>query len=41
MDAFIATINSYVWSPALVYLCLGVGLYFSVRTRFIVKLTPV
>ena len=34
MDAFISTINSYVWSPALVYLCLGVGLYFSVRTRF-------
>ena len=34
MDAFISTINSYVWSPALVYLCLGVGLYFSIRTRF-------
>ena len=27
-------INSYVWSPALIYLCLGVGLYFSVRSRF-------
>ena len=34
MDAFIATLNSYIWSPALVYLCLGVGLYFSIRTRF-------
>ena len=34
MDALISTINSYVWSPALVYLCLGVGLYFSIRTRF-------
>ena len=27
-------INSYVWSPALIYLCLGVGLYFSIRSRF-------
>ncbi|AKU10396.1 sodium/alanine symporter family protein [Azoarcus sp. CIB] len=34
MDALISTINGYVWSPALVYLCLGVGLYFSIRTRF-------
>ncbi|NMG55876.1 alanine/glycine:cation symporter family protein [Aromatoleum aromaticum] len=34
MDGLISTINSYVWSPALVYLCLGVGLYFSIRTRF-------
>lgn len=34
MEDLIATINSYVWSPALVYLCLGVGLYFSIRTRF-------
>ncbi len=28
-------INLVVWSPVLVYLCLGVGLYFSVRTRFL------
>ncbi|NMG00633.1 alanine:cation symporter family protein [Aromatoleum toluolicum] len=34
MDALISAINGYVWSPALVYLCLGVGLYFSIRTRF-------
>ncbi len=34
MDGLISAINSYVWSPALVYLCLGVGLYFSIRTRF-------
>lgn len=31
---FISTINSYVWSAALIYLCLGAGLYFSIRTRF-------
>ena len=29
------SINSIVWSPALVFLCLGAGLYFSVRTRFL------
>lgn len=28
-------VNAAVWSPALVYLCLGAGLYFSVRTRFL------
>ncbi len=27
-------LNSLVWSRALIYLCLGVGLYFSIRTRF-------
>lgn len=27
-------LNSLVWSSALIYLCLGVGLYFSLRTRF-------
>jgi AGCS family alanine or glycine:cation symporter len=31
----VAAINSVVWSPALVYLALGVGLYFSLRTRFL------
>lgn len=34
MTAFIGTLNSIIWSPALIYLCLGVGLYFSIRTRF-------
>ncbi len=34
MDEIVATVNSYVWSSALVYLCLGAGLYFSIRTRF-------
>jgi AGCS family alanine or glycine:cation symporter len=27
-------LNGIVWSSALIYLCLGVGLYFSFRTRF-------
>jgi len=29
------SINAVVWSPALIALCLGVGLYFSVRSRFL------
>ena len=42
MDAFgswitsvIETLNDWVWSPALVFLCLLAGLYFSFRTRFV------
>ncbi len=35
MQEFVDTINSYVWSSALVYLCLGAGLFFSVMTRFV------
>ena len=31
----IQTLNSWVWSPALVALCLLSGLYFSLRTRFV------
>mgnify|MGYP005750887369 FL=1 len=34
MQAIVDGINGWVWSPALVYLCLLVGLYFSLRTRF-------
>lgn len=34
MTEFVATVNSYIWSQALIYLCLGAGLYFSIRTRF-------
>ncbi|ADY25792.1 amino acid carrier protein [Deinococcus proteolyticus MRP] len=34
-ETLINTLNGWVWSPALIYLCLGVGLYFSVRTRFL------
>ena len=35
MQEFINTVNSYVWSSALVYLCLGAGLLFSILTRFV------
>ena len=28
-------LNGWVWSKGLIYLCLGVGLYFSIRTRFL------
>jgi AGCS family alanine or glycine:cation symporter len=29
------TLNSYIWSPYLIYLCLGTGIFFSVLTRFV------
>ncbi|MCP3130444.1 sodium:alanine symporter family protein [Shewanella sp. KJ2020] len=35
MNEMVNAINSVVWSPALVFLCLGVGLYFSLRSRFL------
>jgi alanine or glycine:cation symporter, AGCS family len=35
MEQLVSTINGVVWSPALIALCLGVGLYFSVRSRFL------
>ncbi|MBT8069028.1 MAG: alanine:cation symporter family protein [Xanthomonadales bacterium] len=35
MHDIVATINSYIWSSALVYLCLGAGLFFSILTRFV------
>ncbi|MBQ6237815.1 MAG: alanine:cation symporter family protein [Bacteroidales bacterium] len=31
----IETVNGWVWSTPLVVLCLGAGLYFSLRTRFV------
>ncbi len=31
----INTLNSWIWSPALVVLCLLSALYFSLRTRFV------
>lgn len=34
MNEVISTVSGLVWSPLLVYLCLGTGLYFSIRTRF-------
>jgi AGCS family alanine or glycine:cation symporter len=35
MQEIVDQINGFVWSPALVYLCLGVGLFYSVLTRFV------
>jgi len=35
MNELVSTINAFVWSPPLVFLCLGAGLYFSVKTRFL------
>jgi len=35
MQEIVDTINGYVWSPALVWLCLGTGLFFSILTRFV------
>ncbi len=34
MEAFLTTLNGLIWSKALIALCLGAGLYFSLRTRF-------
>ena len=34
MNEIITAINDLVWSRALIALCLGAGLYFSLRTRF-------
>ncbi len=35
MESMVNQINAIVWSPALVYLALGVGLFFSILTRFV------
>ena len=35
MNAIVNAINGVIWSPALIYLFLGVGLYFSLRGRFL------
>jgi AGCS family alanine or glycine:cation symporter len=32
---FLDTLNSYIWSNALIYLCLAAGVYFSIRSRFV------
>jgi AGCS family alanine or glycine:cation symporter len=34
MEEIIGVLNDIVWSNALIVLCLGTGLYFSIRTRF-------
>ncbi|MCV6627025.1 MAG: alanine:cation symporter family protein [Cellvibrionaceae bacterium] len=33
--AIVSAINGVIWSPALIYTCLGAGLFFSVLTRFV------
>jgi AGCS family alanine or glycine:cation symporter len=35
MQALVDQLNAVIWSPALVYLCLGAGLFFSIQTRFV------
>ncbi|RDH74604.1 alanine:cation symporter family protein [Mycolicibacterium moriokaense] len=35
MTEFLDAVNGYVWSNALVYLCLAAGVYFSIRSRFV------
>ncbi|WP_330230331.1 alanine:cation symporter family protein [Nocardia sp. NBC_00508] len=35
MTEFLDTVNGYIWSDALIYLCLAAGVYFSVRSRFV------
>jgi len=35
VEAFVNYLNGIIWSSALIYLCLGTGLYFSLRTGFL------
>jgi AGCS family alanine or glycine:cation symporter len=35
MQQIVDTINGFIWSNALIYLCLGTGLFFSILTRFV------
>lgn len=35
MESFVNMINGIIWSPVLIYLCLGAGLFYSVLTRFV------
>jgi len=35
MNEIVGTINDLIWSQALIYLCLGTGLFFSIATRFV------
>ncbi|KKO46472.1 sodium:alanine symporter [Arsukibacterium ikkense] len=34
MEAFVNALNGIIWSPALIFLCLGAGLFYSILTRF-------
>jgi len=35
MQSIVETLNSYIWSPYLIYLALGAGAFFSILTRFV------
>ncbi|WP_037588484.1 alanine/glycine:cation symporter family protein [Stenoxybacter acetivorans] len=35
MENLVNILNAWIWSPVLVYLCLGAGLFFSILTRFV------
>lgn len=35
MQSFVDFMNGIIWSPALIYLCLGAGLFYSITTRFV------
>ncbi|WP_010320387.1 alanine/glycine:cation symporter family protein [Vibrio ordalii] len=35
MQSFVDFLNGIIWSPALIYLCLGAGLFYSIVTRFV------
>ena len=35
MQDFVSTLNGFIWSDYLIYLCLGAGAFFSVMTRFV------
>ncbi|WP_117233623.1 alanine/glycine:cation symporter family protein [Vibrio maerlii] len=35
MQSFVDFMNGIIWSPALIYLCLGAGLFYSILTRFV------
>ncbi|EDP58603.1 alanine/glycine:cation symporter family protein [Vibrio sp. AND4] len=35
MQSLVDLLNGIIWSPALIYLCLGAGLFYSIMTRFV------
>lgn len=35
MQELVSSINSIIWSPALIYLCLAAGLFYTALTRFV------
>ena len=35
MEAIVNSINNVIWSPALIYLCLAAGVFYTILTRFV------